>query len=109
MDVLLCAIGAHEDKIKMRSIPFCVGMRGMCFEAEVLRVDTSELSSRHLLLQLSCPYRQQKLSIQAVFDFLLQHNNKLFFIVSELLDLLLAGKDQTQADQPNSLAEDLFV
>eukprot|EP00983_Pelagomonas_calceolata_P039476 1137197-Pelagomonas_calceolata.AAC.3 len=47
--------------------------------------------------------------LQAVFDFLLQHNNKLFFFVSELLNLLLAhrqiGKDQPQADQTNSLAK----
>eukprot|EP00983_Pelagomonas_calceolata_P084231 1156319-Pelagomonas_calceolata.AAC.3 len=64
MDLLLCAIGAHEDKFKMRFMSSfsCVCMRG------------------HVLPQLSCPRRQ-------------------------FLDLLLAGKDQPQADQPNSLAE----
>ena len=29
----------------------------------------------------------------------------LFFFVSELMDLLLTGEDQSQADQPNNLAE----
>jgi len=28
-----------------------------------------------------------------------------FFYVSELMDLLLTGEDQSQADQPNNLAE----
>jgi len=32
-------------------------------------------------------------------------NAKLFFFVSELMDLFLAGRDQPQADQPNDLAE----
>jgi len=35
--------------------------------------------------------------------------NKLFYFVSELMDLLLTGEDQSQADQPNSLAEGLPV
>jgi hypothetical protein len=35
----------------------------------------------------------------------LQYDNSLFFFVSELMDLLLTGKDQSQADQPNNLAE----
>eukprot|EP00983_Pelagomonas_calceolata_P006569 215986-Pelagomonas_calceolata.AAC.1 len=47
--------------------------------------------------------------VQAVFDFLLQHNNKLFFFVSELLDLLLAGEGQPQADQPSNLADGLLM
>eukprot|EP00983_Pelagomonas_calceolata_P070303 1150740-Pelagomonas_calceolata.AAC.1 len=46
-------------------------------------------------------------SVQAVSNFLLQHNKKLFYFVPELLDLLLAGIDQPQADQPNSLVEGL--
>ena len=29
-----------------------------------------------------------------------------FLFVSELMDLLLTGEDQSQADQPNNLAED---
>ena len=32
-------------------------------------------------------------------------SNSLFFFVSELMDLLLTGEDQLQADQPNNLAE----
>jgi len=31
--------------------------------------------------------------------------NNLFFCVSELMDLLLTVVDQSQADQPNNLAE----
>eukprot|EP00983_Pelagomonas_calceolata_P008288 269905-Pelagomonas_calceolata.AAC.1 len=46
----------------------------------------------------------QQVSLQAVYD-LLRHNNKLVSIVSELMDIMLTGKDQSQADQPNSLAE----
>eukprot|EP00983_Pelagomonas_calceolata_P024435 770214-Pelagomonas_calceolata.AAC.1 len=49
------------------------------------------------------PYLQQ-VSVQAVHDLLLQHNNKLFSLVSELMDFLLTGEDQSQVDQPNSLA-----
>eukprot|EP00983_Pelagomonas_calceolata_P076948 1153644-Pelagomonas_calceolata.AAC.8 len=50
------------------------------------------------------PFLQQA-SVQDVYDFLLQHNNKLFSFVSELVDIMLTGEDQSQADQPNSLAE----
>eukprot|EP00983_Pelagomonas_calceolata_P068162 1149787-Pelagomonas_calceolata.AAC.1 len=50
---------------------------------------------------LAQPFLRQQLSAQAVFDFLLQ-NNELFSFTSELLDVLLAGVDQPQADQPNS-------
>jgi hypothetical protein len=41
---------------------------------------------------------------QAVPDFLLQYEN-ILFCVSELMDSLLTGEDQLQADQPNNLAE----
>ena len=42
---------------------------------------------------------------QDVFDFFNQPNNKLFFFISELMDvLMLAGSDQ-QADEPNDLAQ----
>ena len=51
------------------------------------------------------PYHTQPVSAQAVSDFLLQYDNSLFFVVSELMDLLLTGEDQSQADQPNNLAE----
>eukprot|EP00983_Pelagomonas_calceolata_P068453 1149926-Pelagomonas_calceolata.AAC.1 len=58
---------------------------------------------------LAKPFLRHELGVQAVLDFLLQHNNKLFLCVSERVDLLLAGEDQPQADQPNSLAEGLLV
>eukprot|EP00983_Pelagomonas_calceolata_P122344 1160898-Pelagomonas_calceolata.AAC.7 len=52
------------------------------------------------------PFLQHQLSVQAVSNLLLQHDKKLFYFMSELLALLLAGMDQpqTEADQPNSLA-----
>ena len=60
--------------------------------------------------QVVCPpfqsiYLTQPISAQAVSNFLLQYDNSLFFFVFELMDLLLTGKDQSQADQPNYLAE----
>eukprot|EP00983_Pelagomonas_calceolata_P076629 1153492-Pelagomonas_calceolata.AAC.2 len=53
------------------------------------------------------PFLQHQLSVQAVSNFLVQRNKRLFCVMFEVLDLLLAGMDQPQADQPNSLAEDL--
>eukprot|EP00983_Pelagomonas_calceolata_P046933 1140397-Pelagomonas_calceolata.AAC.2 len=50
-----------------------------------------------------------QVSVQAVSNFLLQHNQKLFYLMSELSDLLLAGMEQPQTDQSNSLAEGLPV
>eukprot|EP00983_Pelagomonas_calceolata_P059007 1145741-Pelagomonas_calceolata.AAC.2 len=88
MDLLFCAIGAHADDFKMRSMSFSCTSPG-----------TSSLAQ---------PLLRQQLSNKAVFDFLLQHN-KIFFFVSVLLDFLLAGKDQPQADQPNSLEEGLLT
>eukprot|EP00983_Pelagomonas_calceolata_P086592 1156788-Pelagomonas_calceolata.AAC.11 len=40
-------------------------------------------------------------------NFLLQCNKKLFYVMSELLHLMLAGMDQPQADQPNNPVEGL--
>jgi hypothetical protein len=40
-----------------------------------------------------------------VHDFLPQQNNRLFLFLSELMDLFVAGRDQSAADQPNNLAE----
>ena len=51
------------------------------------------------------PYLTQPLAVRAVSDFLLQYDSSLFFFVPELMDLLLAGEDQSQADQPNNPAE----
>eukprot|EP00983_Pelagomonas_calceolata_P046892 1140378-Pelagomonas_calceolata.AAC.1 len=70
-----------------------------------------QISSAHIQLATGrCstsalkPYLQQ-VSVQAVHNFLLQHNNKLFLFVSELMDIMLTGEDQSQVDQLNSLAE----
>eukprot|EP00983_Pelagomonas_calceolata_P078033 1154111-Pelagomonas_calceolata.AAC.1 len=53
------------------------------------------------------PFLQHQLRVQAVSNFPLQRNKKLFYFISELLDLLWAGVDQSQADQSCSLAEGL--
>jgi len=42
---------------------------------------------------------------QLVHDFLSQQNNGLFLFLSELMDLFVACRDQSAADQPNNLAE----
>eukprot|EP00983_Pelagomonas_calceolata_P069616 1150437-Pelagomonas_calceolata.AAC.3 len=51
------------------------------------------------------PFLQHQLSVQTVSNFLSQRKKKLFYFMSELLELLLASMDQPQADQLNSLAE----
>eukprot|EP00983_Pelagomonas_calceolata_P032945 1032236-Pelagomonas_calceolata.AAC.1 len=55
------------------------------------------------------PFLQHQPSVQAASDFLMHRNKKLIYFMFELLVLLLAGMDQPQADQPNSLAEGLPV
>jgi hypothetical protein len=47
----------------------------------------------------------QQVNNQLVHDFLSQQNNILFLFLSELMDLFVAGRDQSAADQPNNLAE----
>jgi len=37
-----------------------------------------------------------------------QQNNRLFLFFFELMDLFVAGRDQSAADQPNNLAEGHF-
>ena len=49
------------------------------------------------------PFLLQQVNNQLVHDFLSQQNYRLF--LSELKDLLVAGRDQSAADQPNNLAE----
>jgi len=51
------------------------------------------------------PFSQQQVNNQLVHDFLSQQNNRLFLFLSELMDLFVAGRDQSAADQPNYLAE----
>jgi hypothetical protein len=47
----------------------------------------------------------QQVNNQLVHDFLSQQNNILFLFLSELIDIFVAGRDQSAADQPNNLAE----
>jgi len=47
----------------------------------------------------------QQVNNQLVHDFLSQQYNRLFLFLSELMDLFVAGRDQSAADQPNNLAE----
>jgi hypothetical protein len=51
------------------------------------------------------PFLLQQVNNQLVHDFLFQQNNRLFLILSELMDLFVAGRDQSAADQPNNLAK----
>ena len=51
------------------------------------------------------PILLQQVNNQLVHEFLSQQNNRLFLILSELMDLFVAGRDQSAADQPNNLAE----
>jgi hypothetical protein len=51
------------------------------------------------------PFLLQQVNNQLVHDFLSQQNNRLFLFLSELMDLFVAGRDQSAADQPNYLAE----
>ena len=49
------------------------------------------------------PFLLQQVNNQLVQYFLSQQNTRLF--LSELMDLFVAGRDQSAADQPNNLAE----
>jgi len=51
------------------------------------------------------PFLLQQVNNQLVHDFLSQQNNKLSLFLSELMDLFVAGRDQSAANQPNNLAE----
>jgi hypothetical protein len=51
------------------------------------------------------PFLLQQVNNQLVHDFLSQQNTRLFLFLSELMDLFVAGRDQSAADQPNYLAE----
>jgi len=47
-----------------------------------------------------------KVNYQLVHVFLSQQNNRLLLVLSaELMDLFVAGRDQSAANQPNNLAE----
>jgi len=47
----------------------------------------------------------QQVNNQLVHDFLSQQNTRLFLFLSELMDLFVAGRHQSAADQPNNLAK----
>jgi hypothetical protein len=51
------------------------------------------------------PFLLQQVNNQLVHDFLSQQNNRLFLFLSELMDLFVADRHQSAADQPNNLAE----
>ena len=51
------------------------------------------------------PFLLQQVNNQLVHEFLFQQNTRLFLFLSELMDLFVSGRDQSAADQPNSLAE----
>jgi len=47
----------------------------------------------------------QQVNNQLVHDILSQQKTRLFLFLSEHMDLFVAGRDQSAADQPNNLAE----
>jgi hypothetical protein len=47
----------------------------------------------------------QQVNNQLVHNSLSQQNKRLFLYLSELMDLFVAGRDQSAADQPNNLVE----
>jgi len=51
------------------------------------------------------PFLLQQVNNQLVHDLLSQQNTRLFLFLSELMDLFVAVRDQSAADQPNNLAE----
>ena len=51
------------------------------------------------------PFMLQQVNNQLVHDFLSQQNTRLFLFLSELMDLFVAGRHQSAADQPNNLAK----
>ena len=51
------------------------------------------------------PFLLQQVNNQLVHEFLSQQNNRHFLFLSELMDLFVAGRDQSAADQPSNLAE----
>jgi hypothetical protein len=51
------------------------------------------------------PFLLQQVNTQLVHNFLSQQNNRHILFLSELIDLFVAGRDQSAADQPNNLAE----
>ena len=51
------------------------------------------------------PFLQQQVNNQLVHNFLSQQNTIIFLLLSEFMDLFVAGQDQSAADQPNNLAE----
>jgi hypothetical protein len=52
------------------------------------------------------PFLLQQVNNQLVHDFLSQQNTRLILFLSELMDLCVAGRDQSANDQPSNLAED---
>eukprot|EP00983_Pelagomonas_calceolata_P101953 1158751-Pelagomonas_calceolata.AAC.2 len=50
----------------------------------------------------------QQANVQDVSKFLLQHNNKRCSFIPELIEIMLTGKDQSQADQPNTVNAVLY-
>jgi hypothetical protein len=51
------------------------------------------------------PFLLHQVNNQLVHNFFSQPYTRLFLLLSELMDLFVAGRDQSAADQPNNLAE----
>ena len=71
----------------------------------VLAYVTNVLVKMNMFRTRCIPFLLQQVNNQLVHDFLSQQNNRLFLFLSELMDLFVAGRDQSAADQSNYLAE----
>ena len=68
-----------------------------------LAMQTMQLVVRRLLSR--APLHQEILQLFIMQISFLSRTIDFFFFLSELMDLFVAGRDQSAADQPNNLAE----
>jgi len=73
--------------------------------AHTLKVEAAAWHEDGSCVYAAQPFLLQQVNNQLFHDFLSQQNNRLFLFLSELMDLFVAGRDQSAADQPNYLAE----
>ena len=66
----------------------------------ICEADDDVQDEQHAIFHYTHPYT---VSLRWRYESLFSENNRLF--LSELMDLFVAGRDQSAADQPNYLAE----
>ena len=95
----MCRCNLQEDQDETHVLLKC-----LCPEVCQVRRKYLELFQQVVSFSQAEPCVQH-VTVPLVFDFLSQKNNKLFHYISELMDLFMTGVDQSQTDQPNTLAE----